>query len=423
MTTPSDRDYARSLDAEDPLAELRDDFNIPVRDGESVTYLCGNSLGLQPRDARQAVVDELDDWADLAVDGHFSGEHPWSSFHEPLADPMADIVGADSTDEVVLMNTLTTNLHLMMVSFYRPTPERHKILIEGGAFPSDRYAVASQADFHGYDPEEALVEVDPKDGNECLSSEAICDVLRERGDEIALVMLGGVNYYSGQVFDMGKIVETAREVGCVVGLDLAHAVGNVELDLHEWGADFAVWCTYKYLNGGPGAIAGAFVHERHAERFDLPRFTGWWGNDPDTRFDMKPNFEPQRGAGGWQLSNAPILSMAPLRASLEMFQSAGMATIRQQSIRMTEYLLDLLDQLPDRPFDVITPREPSRRGCQISLKGPEGTRELFETLRDNHVVCDYRKPRVIRLAPAPLYNQFEELWQVYDLLRSTLDGS
>jgi kynureninase len=420
MTDFPPLDTARRRDADDPLAEYRDAFAFPETDsGDEAIYLCGNSLGLQPESARDVVDRELDKWADRAVDGHFSGEQPWESFHSPLSEPMAEIVGA-RPDEVVLMNTLTVNLHLMMVSFYRPTPERPKILMERSAFPSDRYALVSQIEHHGFDPDEALIEIgDGRDGS-LLDESELLEAIEHHGDELALVMIGGLQYYTGQALDLEPIVEAGHEVGAKVGFDLAHAVGNVELDLHDWNADFAVWCTYKYLNGGPGAIAGAFVHDRYAEDFELPRFAGWWGNDPETRFDMKPEFEPQSGAGGWQLSNAPILSLAPLEASLALFERAGMGRLREKSVELTEYMLELLDTMPSESFEVLTPRDPERRGAQLSLRLAEGGRELFEAIRDRGVVCDYRKPSVVRVAPAPMYNSFEDVWHFCRILRDVV---
>jgi kynureninase len=421
MLSPDSRKEALRRDDQDPLADFRDHFSFPTGDdGEPLIYFCGNSLGLQPEGARQKVAREMDDWADRAVAGHFEGDTPWVSFNERLEGPVADIVGA-STDEIALSNTLTANLHLMMVSFYRPTEDRYKILVEGGAFPSDQYAVKSQADYHGFDPEEAIVEVEPRQGEDVVRTEDIVAKIDELGDELALTMFTGVHYYTGQAFDLPAITEAAHDVGAFAGFDLAHAVGNVPLELHDSGADFAVWCHYKYMNAGPGAVGGYFVHDRHADTEDIPRFEGWWGNDPETRFEMKPEFEPQHGAGAWQLSNAPVFSLAPLDASLELFQEAGMEQIRQKSLALGDYLLELLDQIDDKPFEIITPTDHARRGSQFSLRGPEGTHDLYETLRASGVVCDYRNPRVIRLAPAPLYNSFEDVWTFCRILANALD--
>jgi len=416
MSLIDDRDEARRRDDEDPLSELREAFHFPRRDdGRPVIYFCGNSLGLQPDRTREVLDRELADWSEFAVDGHFETDTPWVSFNERLTEPLARIVGA-SPDEVALANTLTANLHFLLVSFYQPTPQRHKILVEGGAFPSDQYAVKSQADFHGFDPDDAVVEVEPERG-ETLSRRDVESAIEHHGDELALVLFSGLHYYTGQAFDLDFVASLARDAGARVGFDLAHAIGNVPVDLHDSGADFAVWCHYKYMNAGPGAVGGYFVHDRHAEAHDLPRFEGWWGNDPETRFDMNPEFDPQRGAGAWQVSNAPVFSLAPLEASLELFERAGMDALRDKSVALTEYMLELLDDLPDRPFEVITPREPARRGCQLSLRAPEIGRELFEHVRNQGVVCDYRHPSVIRVAPAPLYNTFEDVREFCEILR------
>lgn len=416
MTQIDNRDEAKRRDADDPLSELRNEFHIPTReDGRPVVYFCGNSLGLQPNEARHVVEREFDDWSEWAVDAHFETDTPWVSYNERLVDSVADIVGG-APEEVALANTLTANLHFMLVSFYRPTSDRYKILVEGGAFPSDQYAVKSQADFHGYDPEEAIVQVTPEEGD-VLSRDDIASAIDRHGDELALVLFTGVHYYTGQAFDLEFVADRARDAGAQVGFDLAHAVGNVPLNLHETGADFAVWCHYKYMNAGPGAVGGYFVHERHADNHDLPRFDGWWGNDPETRFDMNPEFDPQSGAGAWQVSNAPVFSLAPLEASLELFERAGMEALREKSIALTEYMLELLDDIPDRPFDVMTPRDPERRGCQLSLRASEIGEELFDRVRDRGIVCDYRSPSVIRVAPAPLYNTFEEVREFCETLR------
>lgn len=413
----TDLQFARDLDSRDSLADFRKKFLFPRgQDDQPLIYLCGNSLGLQPVGTRESVLEELDQWARLGVDGHFAKPRPWYSYHENFSQNLAYIVGARE-HEVVVMNSLTTNLHLMMVSFYRPTPQRFKILIEAGAFPSDQYAVASQASYHGYDPREAIVEMSPREGEDILRTEDIEKYLHEHGDEIALVMFGGINYYTGQVFDMASIAAAAKKQGCVVGLDLAHAVGNVELSLHDWDVDFAVWCTYKYLNSGPGAVAGCFVHERHANAPELPRFTGWWGTDPAVRFQMSPDFVPQHGAGGWQLSNAPVLAMAPLHESLDMFRQAGMPQLRKKSLELTEYLLFLLDQNSSDAFEVLTPRDPASRGCQISLRTKTDGKKLFKSLSEAGVVGDFREPDVIRVAPAPLYNSFEDVWQFWNVFQ------
>jgi len=371
---------------------------------------------------RADVDRELEDWARLGVDGHFDARDPWLGYHAYFSEQLSPIVGA-SPGEIVVMNSLTTNLHFMMISFYQPTQTRYKILMEGGAFPSDHYAVDSQAALHGFDPKDAVIKLAPRPGEECLRDEDVLAAIEEAGDELALVMLGGVNFYTGQVFDMGAITDAGHAVGARVGFDLAHAVGNVELRLHDWGVDFAVWCSYKYLNAGPGATGGCFVHERWAMAPGLPRLTGWWGNDPDTRFEMKPEFVPQPGAAGWQVSNAPVFAMAPQKASLRLFNEAGMPALRKKSLALTDYLLTLLDALPAASFDIITPREPARRGSQVSLKAQKDGKELFDALTDGGVICDYREPGVIRIAPAPLYNSFADVWKFWDILRDVISAN
>jgi len=398
---------ALTLDARDALAPLRDEFLIPRHtDGGEQAYFCGNSLGLQPRAVRQALLDELDDWRDLAVEAHFRGKHPWMPYHQFVREDLAAVVGA-LPHEVVAMNSLTVNLHLMMVSFYRPTPERAAILIEKSAFPSDHHAVESQIRFHGYDPAVAKIELAGDEAGGAISHESILRTLDEHGDRIALVLLPGVQYLSGQAFDLPAIVAAAKRKGCVVGFDLAHAVGNLPLQLHDSGCDFAVWCSYKYLNSGPGAVAGCFVHERHANAA-LPRFAGWWGHDQNTRFEMAPGFVPTPGADGWQLSNPPILALAPLRVSLAIFRRAGMAALRAKSESLTGYLETLIRSELADVLEIATPREPSRRGCQLSLRvrGPrEAGRSLYDHLHAHGIVVDWREPDVIRAAPTPLYNR------------------
>jgi len=403
---------AAQRDRDDVLADFRRRFHIPPGPtGAASAYLCGNSLGLQPRTAETVVQGLLKDWRRYGVEGHFRGRRPWMPYHEQFAEPLAILAGAEPS-EVVCMNTLTVNLHLMMVSFYRPTPERFRILIEKPAFPSDRYAVESQVRFHGFDPEDALIEVGPRDGDSVIRDDDILELVEGSGDSIALVMLPGVQYYSGQRFDMGAITAVARAKGCHVGWDLAHAIGNVPLELHDWGADFAVWCSYKYLNGGPGAIAGCFVHERHGSQTDLPRFAGWWGHDKATRFRMGPDFHPCSGAEGWQVSNPPIFAMAPLIPSLEIFVAAGMERLAQKSRQLTGWLEELLrTRLADR-VDILTPEEDERRGCQLSLRiktGEPTGREVFDRLTDGGVIVDWREPDVIRVAPVPLYNSFDDV--------------
>lgn len=402
------------LDRSDPLARFRDEFHIPRRvNGEEEIYFAGNSLGLLPKRTPKYVAAELESWKELAVKAHFSGENPWMPYHELLAEPMARLVGA-APGEVVAMNSLTVNLHLMMASFYRPTRERHRILLEERAFPSDDYALESQARFHGFDPSEALVRV---------RSEDVAAVLERDGGSIALVLLPGVQYYTGEAFDIEAITRLAHAKGCIAGFDLAHAAGNLVLRLHDWNVDFAVWCTYKYLNSGPGSVGACFVHERHGRRSDLPRLAGWWGHDKASRFRMEPGFRPIPGAEGWQLSNPPILSLAAIRASLDVFTEAGgMEPLREKSVRLTGYLEWLLRRDLAEPVEILTPADPHRRGCQLSLRVRSSVpgREVFERLEASGVTCDWREPDVIRVAPVPLYNRYEEVWRFVEILKEAL---
>ena len=408
------RDFAVAQDRGDPLRQFRDEFHIPRSvSGEEEIYFAGNSLGLLPKRTQKYVDQELEKWKRLAVKAHFSGENPWMPYHELLAEPMARLVGA-SPNEVVTMNSLTVNLHLMMASFYRPTRERHRILLEDRAFPSDDYALESQAGFHGFDPAEALMRVRPADVERALESD---------GASIALVLLPGVQYYSGLAFDIEAITRLAHAKGCVVGFDLAHAAGNLVLRLHEWNVDFAVWCTYKYLNSGPGSVGGCFVHERHGMRGDLPRLAGWWGHDTESRFRMEPGFRPIPGAEGWQLSNPPILSLAAIRASLDVFMEAGgMEPLREKSLRLTGYLEWLLQRGIGDSVEILTPRDPRRRGCQLSfrVKTNDSGRTVLEKLEASGVTCDWREPDVIRVAPVPLYNRYEEVHRFVEILRNAL---
>ena len=397
--------HAAALDAFDPLRGFRDEFLIPQHDGAPMAYFVGNSLGLQPRGARAHVEAVLGKWEHEAVEGHFTGDAQWMGYHELVRDSLARLVGAKPV-EVVAMNTLTANLHLLMVSFYRPTRERPALLIEAGAFPSDRHATASQVAFHGFDPSTDLIEVEPDEPNGTISMAAIERAIDANRDRLALVLWPGVQYRTGQAFDLREIARLAHAAGAVCGFDLAHAVGNLDVALHDSGADFAAWCHYKYVNSGPGAVAGAFVHERHAHA-DVPRFAGWWGHDPATRFRMGPEFVPAAGADGWQLSNPPILAMAPLRASLELFDRAGLPALRARSASLTGYLEALIDARLADVLDIVTPRDPARRGCQLSLRvrgGRERGRALFDTLASRGVLGDWREPDVIRISPAPLYN-------------------
>ncbi|HET9792835.1 MAG TPA: kynureninase [Thermoanaerobaculia bacterium] len=420
----SGRDFAVALDEADPLREFRAEFHVPKRDdGEEEIYFAGNSLGLLPRRTRRYVDDELDKWSRLAVKAHFSGPDPWMPYHELLAPATARLVGALPT-EVVTMNSLTVNLHLMMATFYRPTRERFRVLVEDHAFPSDDYAVESHVASRGFDPASAVVRLRPPDGGPAITTEEIAEALAREGDSIALVLLPGVQYYTGQAFDPEAITRLAHEKGCVAGFDLAHAAGNVPLRLHDANVDFAVWCTYKYLNGGPGSVGGCFVHERHGRNGDLPRLAGWWGHDKETRFRMRPGFRPIPGAEGWQLSNPPILSLAAIRASLEIFESAGgIGPLREKSIRLTGYLEWLLRREAGDRVEIFTPSEPGRRGCQLSLRVKPGSipgRTVFERIEAAGVTCDWRDPDVIRVAPVPLYNRFEEVHRFVGILRAAI---
>ncbi len=411
--------FALTMDINDPLAHYRDQFHLPTRaDGSPLLYFAGNSLGLEPKSTRQFVEAELDAWATKGVEAHFNSDAPWYNYHELVREQTATLVGAKPS-EVVVMNSLTVNLHLMMVTFFKPTPERHKILMEYPAFPSDTYAIKTQLAYHGLDPNEALIQLRPRDGEHVMRDEDIEAVFDREGDKIALVLIGGVNYYNGQVFDLAHMTKLAHDHGCVVGLDLAHAVGNVPLVLHDWAVDFAVWCSYKYLNSGPGAVAGCFVHEKHANQTDLPRFGGWWGNDSKSRFRMhlQEDFVPVPAADGWQISNPPILALAPVRASLALFDEVGMAAIRAKSMALTGYLAFLIDQLGSGRFEIITPRDAGSRGCQLSIFAHDRPKALHAALQAQGVVCDFREPHVIRVAPVPLYNSFHEVWQLGELFR------
>lgn len=416
------REFARAQDAQDPLRPFREQFIFPKHAvnetvTENVLYFCGNSLGLQPKTVRQALLDELDQWATHGVEGHFRGELPWMHYHKFLKPQSARIVGA-LPHEVVVMNTLTVNLHLAMVSFYRPTPQRHKVIMEAGAFPSDQYAVESQVRWHGFEPDEAIIEVAPRPGHDTLRTEDIVQIIEQHGDSTALVMFGGVNYYTGQFYDLEKIAAAAHRVGANVGFDLAHAAGNLPLKLHDWNADFAVWCSYKYLNSSPGGPAGLFVHERHGDNPALPRFAGWWGHDERERFQMKKGFKPMHGADGWQLSNAQIFSFAAHKASLDIFDAAGIENLREKSLRLTGFFEFVLNEInrDKQLFRIITPTAPAERGCQLSLLTDGRGKALFDYLAENGAVADWREPNVIRFAPVPLYNSFEDVWKLGELI-------
>ncbi|MDZ4680014.1 MAG: kynureninase [Saprospiraceae bacterium] len=424
-----DPEFAIEQDRQDPLRQYRDAFHFPKVNGKQALYFCGNSLGLQPKSIREAVLRELDQWSELAVEGHFEGALPWMHYHKFLQPQTAHIAGAQA-EEVVVMNTLTTNLHLMMVSFYRPTRERFKIIMEAGAFPSDQYALETQARYHGLNPDDAIVEVTPRPGEETLRTEDILAAIETHGAQTALVLFGGVNYYTGQYYDLKAITDAGHKAGAYVGFDLAHAAGNLPLHLHDWGSDFAVWCSYKYLNSGPGGPGGVFVHERHGNNPDLPRFAGWWGHDESSRFLMRKGFHPMPGAAGWQLSNAQILSFAAHKASLDIFAEAGMLNLREKSLKLTGYLEFILHRCIEQGQNlrIITPADPAQRGCQLSVRTGANGRHLFDYLAAHAVLCDWREDNlsgepggIIRISPVPLYNGFEEVYEVGRLLEGFRD--
>lgn len=416
-------EFAVSQDQYDVLASFRNRFHQPLLDGKKAVYFTGNSLGLQPDKAEEYLLQEIKDWKNLGVEGHFHAKNPWFSYHEPFAELLAPIVGAKPT-EVVAMGSLTNNLHLLMVSFYRPTKTRYKILSEQKAFPSDLYALDSQARFHGFDSGEAVVEIGPRDGETFVRKEDVLSKIEELGDSLAMVMMGGVNFYTGQVFPMKEITELGHRVGATVGFDLAHAAGNIELRLHEWGVDFAAWCSYKYLNSGPGSVAGIFVHENHHENESLPRFNGWWGNKANTRFKMERSFHPFHSAEAWQLSNAPVFSMAVHRASLEIYKEAGMSALLEKSKKLTGYMAALVEKINEdagaQLIQVLTPNNLEERGCQISLVMKRDGRKVFDALLKNGIITDWREPDVIRIAPVPLYNSYKDCFDLYATLKTIL---
>lgn len=427
MNFQNTREFAQSLDAQDELKNYRNEFIFPKVNGKQVIYFTGNSLGLQPKRTKQYVDEVMTDWANLAVEGHFYSDKPWWDYHERFAAPLSEIVGAKPT-EVTVMNTLTVNLHLLMVSFYRPTQKKFKIICEEKAFPSDQYMFQSQIDFHsksvGFNPSEALVEIKRREGEHNIRIEDILAKIEEVGEELALVLIGGVNYYTGQVFDMKTITEAGHKQGAYVGWDLAHAAGNIELHLNEWNVDFAAWCSYKYMNSGPGNASGCFVHEMHHNDADLPRFAGWWGHNKERRFKMEPKFDPVRGAEGWQISNLPILSLAPYLASVDMFAEVGMTKLITKRNLITAYLEFILkaidNELEGADFEIITPSNQEERGCQLSVYLHGQGRELFERLMKNGVITDWREPNVIRLAPAPFYCSFEDMYEFGQILKKLI---
>jgi kynureninase len=413
-------EFALNLDRNDPLAKYRTAFHIPKDEqGKDWLYFTGNSLGLQPKSTKSAIEQELNDWANLGVEGHFEAKNPWMPYHEFLTESMAKIMGAKPI-EIVVMNTLTTNLHLLMVSFYNPTKKRHKILIESDAFPSDRYAVQTQLEFHGYDTNECLIEWTPRTDEKLLRTEDLEQILETQGEEIALLLIGGVNYYTGQYLDLKKIAALAHAKGCKVGIDLAHGAGNIQPELHDSGIDFAAWCTYKYLNAGPGSLGGVFVHERYAHDKTLKRFAGWWSQNKATRFNMRQPLDITPGAEGWQLSNPPILSMAAIKAALDLFNEVGMNKLREKSIKLTGYLEFLIKGLNHAQIEIITPSDPNQRGCQLSIQVKNANKELHPKLTDQHVITDWREPDVIRCAPVPFYNSFEDVFRMVEILKTLL---
>ncbi len=416
--------FAQQLDQKDPLNQFRERFHFPTFHEKEIRYFTGNSLGLQPKTVKNYILEELDAWAEFGVEGHFLAKRPWFAYHENLTEMAAKVVGAKPI-EVVVTHSLTTNLHLLMVSFYQPKGKRTKILCEAKAFPSDQYALESQVKFHGFDPAEHLIEVAPREREQLIREEDIIAAIEKYGDEIAMIMIGGVNYYTGQLFDMETITKAGHKAGAIVGFDLAHAAGNINLKLHDWGVDFAAWCGYKYLNSSPGGVSGMFVHERHAYKPELPRFAGWWGYDKETRFLMQPGFNPMKGAEGWQLSNAPVLGMAAHLAALEIFEEAGMDQIGAKRDLMTAYMEFVIDTISAQnservQFEIITPRDKTKRGAQLSIMAKGQGKALFDALSAEGVVADWREPNVIRIAPAPLYNSFEDCFWFGQLLEKAI---
>jgi len=423
MSYQNTLDFAKGLDEKDSLKNFRSKFFIPQHNGKDSVYFTGNSLGLQPKTTSKYVQQELDDWAKLGVEGHFQAKNPWMRYHEIFPKQLSKIVGCKE-NEVVVMNQLTVNLHLLMVSFYRPTTQRYKIICEAKAFPSDQYAFETQANYHGYKAEDAVIEVFPREGEHTLRTEDILSVVKEHGESVAVVLFGGVNYYTGQLFDLKAITEAAHSVGAYAGFDLAHAAGNVELQLHDWNVDFACWCSYKYLNSGPGGVAGAYIHEKHVTNNELPRFAGWWGYKKETRFKMGKGFEPIPTAEGWQLSNAPILLMAAHKASLDIFEEAGMERLHEKRKQLAAYLHFVLNDINRRQvekvLEIITPANDVERGCQVSIMMLKDGKRVFDELTKQGVIADWREPNVIRIAPVPLYNSFEDIFRFGEIINSIL---
>lgn len=409
-------EFAQIADTSDELAKFKTAFHFPQHNGRDVIYFCGNSLGLQPKNAEAAILTEMNTWKTLAIDGFFEGKNPWLYYQKYINPSLARIVGCMET-EVTVMNTLTVNLHLLMLSFYRPTRDKFTIIMEAGAFPSDQYAVETLVRHNGLEPAQCILEISPKEGEKTLRTEAILEAIEKQGDTLAMVMLGGINYYTGQLFDMQRITAAAHEVNAIAGFDLAHVVGNVPLELHNWGVDFAVWCSYKYLNGGPGAVGGLYIHEYYATDLRTPRLGGWWGNEESIRFKMEKGFIPKSNAGGWNISTIQVMNTVCLKASLEIFEEAGIEKLREKSIRLTAYLEYLLHQLPHLKFEIITPADPAERGAQLSLYFAEKGKEIHTKMTENGIVVDYREPGVIRVAPVPLYCSFSDVYRFYCILR------
>ncbi len=409
--------FAITKDKEDSLKNFRSQFYFPQHNNKDTIYFCGNSLGLQPKNVSAAIQQELDDWKNLAIDGYLHAKNPWLYYQHNFCKPLSKIVGC-LEHEVTVMNTLTVNLHLMLFSFYHPTKHRYKIMMEAGAFPSDQYAIETQLKFYGLNPEEAIIEVSPREGEKIIRDEDILDLIEKNKDSLALVLFGGINYYTGQVFDMKKITAAAHKAGAVAGFDLAHAAGNIFLQLHDWNVDFAVWCSYKYLNGGPGAVGGAYIHNRYTKDAEHIRMAGWWGNDEKTRFEMKKGFIPKHDASGWNVSTAQVFNMVSLKASLELFEKTNMEALRNKSIGLTSFLEFLLSKLTNINFEIITPAETEMRGAQLSLFFKENGKAIHQKMIESGVVVDYREPGVIRVAPAPLYNSFEDVYVFYEILKN-----
>jgi len=421
MTFENNLDFANQLDEQDSLNHFREQFYIPVINGNECIYFTGNSLGLQPKTTQDYVVNELEDWANFGVEGHFHATNPWFSYHEIFPQQVAKIVGA-LPEEVVVMNQLTVNLHLLMTTFYRPTKERFKIICEAKAFPSDQYAFESQVKLHGFNPDEAIIEVKPREGEYSIRTEDIIATIEKHSSSIALVLFSGVNYYTGQVFDMPSITKAAHNIGAYCGFDLAHAAGNIELHLHDWNVDFACWCSYKYLNSGPGGVAGAYIHQKHFTNKSLQRLAGWWGQNKTNRFKMEKGFDPIETAEGWQLSNAPILSMAAHKASLDIFEDAGIENLVAKGKQLSDYLFFIIEELNStltkKAIEIITPK--NEKGCQVSMLMLQKGKEVFEALKQNGVLADWREPNVIRIAPVPLYNTFKEIYHFGEIVKRIL---